>query len=368
MASPQDQRALRFVFREIAVPGKGMTVIRYFCIIKCMRPERKLGTSSTDDRLNAPKSFSVSHLRRIGCISLLCLFSLLLASCGGGGGGGNGQDAGDLTEAPYKVHDLLLAPASTGVYVAAHRGAHASFPENSLAAIREAARLGADFAEVDVRLTKDEVLVLMHDESLSGTTGVDAAVSSLTYAQIQDLTLLRSDPANPETLRVPTFAEAEALARELDIMLYVDMKTARVDLVADAVKAGPYYEVSLLHATPDQASQLHVRDPQLLLMPRLQTLDELTAVTAAVPGLKIVQLGQDQPDDGFRTAFCAAARDAGIKVQQNVLDTDGDLAAALGNYSVWKEFVDAGVWLLQTNEPALLVPKARKFRLTGQFP
>ena len=307
-------------------------------------------------------------MRPIGHAVLLCLFSLLLASCGGGGGGGNGQDTGDLPEAPYKVHDLLLAPASTGVYVAAHRGAHASFPENSLAAIREAARLGADFAEVDVRLTKDEALVLMHDESLSRTTGVDADVSSLTYAQIQDQTLLGSDSSNPETLRVPTFAEAEALARELGIMLYVDMKTARVDLVADAVKAGAYYEVSLLHATPDQASQLHARDPQLLLMPRLQTLAELNTIIAALPETRIVQLGQDLPDAGFRAAFCAAARDAGIKVQQNVLDISGDLAASLGNYSVWKEFVDAGVWLLQTDEPALLVPKARKFRLTGQFP
>lgn len=348
----------------LAFRRKARRIVRSFCMIGFMRPEWELGTSSTDDRLDAPKFLSVSRLRRIGCISLLCLFSLLLASCGGGGGGGNGQDTGDLPEAPYKVHDLLLAPASTGVYVAAHRGAHASFPENSLAAIREAARLGADFAEVDVRLTKDEALVLMHDESLSRTTGVDADVSSLTYAQIQDQTLLGSDSSNPETLRVPTFAEAEALARELGIMLYVDMKTARVDLVADAVKAGAYYEVSLLHATPDQASQLHARDPQLLLMPRLQTLAELNTIIAALPETRIVQLGQDQSDAGF----CAAARNAGIKVQQNVLDISGDLAASLGNYSVWKEFVDAGVWLLQTDEPALLVPKARKFRLTGQFP
>jgi len=46
------------------------------------------------------------------------------------------------------------------LHVAAHRGAHLKQPENSIAAIKEAIRLGASVVEVDVRATKDGVLVV----------------------------------------------------------------------------------------------------------------------------------------------------------------------------------------------------------------
>ena len=89
-----------------------------------MHRKRELEASTREDLPKETGSVSVSCMRPIGHAVLLCLFSLLLASCGGGGGGGNGQDTGDLPEAAYKVHDLLLAPASTGVYVTAHCGAY----------------------------------------------------------------------------------------------------------------------------------------------------------------------------------------------------------------------------------------------------
>ena len=58
------------------------------------------------------------------------------------------------------------------VQVVAHRGASASAPENTLAAIRRAVAVGVDLVEVDVRRTKDGALVLMHDSSLERTTNV----------------------------------------------------------------------------------------------------------------------------------------------------------------------------------------------------
>lgn len=305
--------------------------------------------------------FPVPPMRHIRHILLMVASVLLVVSCGGGAGQGGESSA--LPDEPYKVYDQLLDPASTGPYVAAHRGAHDQLPENSLAALREAARLGADFVEVDVRHTQDGVLVLMHDESLYKTTGVNADVSSMTYAQIQELTLWDSDASDPETMKVPTFAEAEALAREKGIMLYVDMKTSRKDLVLAAIQAGPYDDVCLLRASLEQATWFHEQDANLLLMPLAETIADLNAIIAAVPGVKIVELEADLPD----AAFCAAARAAGVKVQQNVIGL-GDIAATLGDDSVWAEFVKAGVWLLQTDQPGLLVPRARKYRQTGVFP
>ena len=61
--------------------------------------------------------------------------------------------------------------------VIGHRGAAAYAPENTLASFREARRRGAAWVEIDVKLTADGVPVLMHDDSLKRTTGVDRLVA-----------------------------------------------------------------------------------------------------------------------------------------------------------------------------------------------
>ncbi len=67
----------------------------------------------------------------------------------------------------------------------AHRGASRYAPENTIAAFRKARDLGATWVETDVRLTKDFIPVLHHDDSLLRTTGVDALVNEYTIAQIE---------------------------------------------------------------------------------------------------------------------------------------------------------------------------------------
>uniref|UniRef100_A0A7J3ZJ52 Glycerophosphodiester phosphodiesterase n=1 Tax=Fervidicoccus fontis TaxID=683846 RepID=A0A7J3ZJ52_9CREN len=70
--------------------------------------------------------------------------------------------------------------------VVGHRGAPMHAPENTLRAFREAIAQGADIVECDVRHTKDEVLVVYHDESLSRLVGVDKKVSELSYEQLRE--------------------------------------------------------------------------------------------------------------------------------------------------------------------------------------
>ncbi len=71
--------------------------------------------------------------------------------------------------------------------IIAHRGASAVAPENTLAAFREALDVGADGVEFDVRLSKDGVPVVIHDETLLRTAGIDARVDELTAEQLSRL-------------------------------------------------------------------------------------------------------------------------------------------------------------------------------------
>lgn len=71
--------------------------------------------------------------------------------------------------------------------IIAHRGASGSAPENTLNAVRQALRQGADAVEVDLRQTKDGVVVLMHDPSVDRTTNGAGIVGNITYSDIAPL-------------------------------------------------------------------------------------------------------------------------------------------------------------------------------------
>ncbi len=69
----------------------------------------------------------------------------------------------------------------------AHRSGPGAFPEQTIAAAREALRLGADLIEVDVRFTKDEQIAISHDKNLSRVFGVDKTVSNMTAEEFLSL-------------------------------------------------------------------------------------------------------------------------------------------------------------------------------------
>ncbi|MFD1506270.1 glycerophosphodiester phosphodiesterase [Georgenia yuyongxinii] len=79
-------------------------------------------------------------------------------------------------------------PATTGLpLVIAHRGNSSVAPENTLAALESAWRVGADVIEIDLQLTADGVAVVIHDETVDRTTNGAGRVDRLTAAQVADL-------------------------------------------------------------------------------------------------------------------------------------------------------------------------------------
>lgn len=83
----------------------------------------------------------------------------------------------------------LNDPKLKEVLVAAHRGDWRNFPENSLAAIESAVKMGVDIVEVDVQRTKDGQLILMHDGTLDRTTTGKGKISDWTLDSIKTLKL-----------------------------------------------------------------------------------------------------------------------------------------------------------------------------------
>lgn len=107
--------------------------------------------------------------------------------------------------------------------ISAHRGGPMrDFPENALETFENALQYGPVLIECDVRLTKDDKLVMMHDSTLSRTTDGSGKVADHTLEELKKLLL--KDPENKITaFRIPTFGEVLRWAKGR-VVLTVDVK------------------------------------------------------------------------------------------------------------------------------------------------
>lgn len=121
------------------------------------------------------------------------------------------------------------------VAITGHRGT-ATAPENTLAALREAAAQGADYAEIDVQRTADGAVVLLHDADLMRMAGDPRRIDQVTLPELASVDVgSRKDPRYAAE-RVPTLAQAIAVARDAGLRLNVELKYNRPDsLLAPAV-------------------------------------------------------------------------------------------------------------------------------------
>ncbi len=296
---------------------------------------------------------------RIISINLFAMLGILLIT-GCSETGSKKNDGGQNQR--LSAYECLTAPSCGRIMVAAHRGNHKDYPENSLASIRAAARIGADFAEVDVRDTSDGRLVLMHDSSVDRTTDGTGEVRDMSWEQIQQLNLDGGDASDPESNKVPLFSDVLALAKQLNIMIYVDQKTDRWDLVLAEIQAGDYEHTALVRDSIDNLVLMKEADDNVLVMPPCDDTKQLEGFKERISSLFIIELS-GAPDQELVSDF----HRAGVLVQQDVLAM-GDSKALVGNYTGWKDYVEAGVDLIQTEYPYLFIPALEQWQQTGDFP
>ena len=112
------------------------------------------------------------------------------------------------------------------IVVVAHRGLAPGYPENTLLAFRHALSLGVDFIEVDLRMTKDGIPVIIHDDTVDRTTDGRGGVDTFTLSEIKKLDA--GSFVGPEfaDTRIPTLEETLALVTSLGGKLLLDIKSS----------------------------------------------------------------------------------------------------------------------------------------------
>ena len=109
----------------------------------------------------------------------------------------------------------------------AHRGASERAPENTLAAFDLARDMGADGVELDVQMTKDDELVVIHDERVDRTTNGTGWVKDFTLAELKAFDASMGNEAYPNE-RIPTLGEVFDLLDDSQMLINIEIKDSRV--------------------------------------------------------------------------------------------------------------------------------------------
>lgn len=116
---------------------------------------------------------------------------------------------------------------STQPLVWAHRGASGYAPENTLAAFQKAVDLGADGVELDIQLTKDDQIVVIHDETIDRTSDGKGWVKDYTLEELRAFNYNRTKPEYKHA-DIPTMREVFELLKPTGLFINIEIKTGVV--------------------------------------------------------------------------------------------------------------------------------------------
>ncbi len=256
------------------------------------------------------------------------------------------------------------------VLVHGHRGARAVMPENTLPAFEYAIGAGADTLELDLAVTKDDVLVVSHDPRLNrticrGPGAGSPAIRTLTYEELQqwDCGALRNPLFPRQTpvpgTRIPALEQVLALAPRGSFGFNIETK-----IFADHPDYTP---------TPERFAQLlleAIRKHQVEKRVIVQSFDfrTLHAMKKLAPEIRLSAL-----DEKGKLDFAALAREAGAPIvspEKRLVTPEKVSAAHAAGLQVvpwtantteeWDKLIDAGVDAIISDDPAGLIAHLKK--------
>jgi len=246
---------------------------------------------------------------------------------------------------------------SGGVAISAHRAQSADdHPENSVAAIEATGRaIPGAILEIDAALTRDGVLVLMHDETMERTSTGRGRVADLSLAEVRS-TRLEATNGTVTDAPPPTLREALDAAGRFGAIASIDLKpsdeAATVALaravVAEVRAAGAQDRVILITYSPETARAVAALAPEMMISAGLNDVEGLEGLNAA-------QILAWTGTREARPALWQALAAVGVEAQFGTLGPAGrrldDQFAADGDVSEYRTLFEQGAVVIATDTP-----------------
>ncbi|MFK7824707.1 MAG: glycerophosphodiester phosphodiesterase [Oligoflexales bacterium] len=125
--------------------------------------------------------------------------------------------------------------------IIAHRGVTENAPENSWSAFEQAVKIGCDRIELDIRLTKDDIPIVMHDHTLNRTCSKNGIVSNLNYNEIKSIYLKNGE-------NIPLFSEVlEHFAPKIELNVELKGNNGKLaSIVGTIIRNSPHKDRIIL--------------------------------------------------------------------------------------------------------------------------
>ncbi len=276
-----------------------------------------------------------------------------------------------FTQSPFAAfsgYEEFVDSDSDKVLVMAHRADWRNYPENSIAAIQSCIDHNVDIIEIDVKKTKDGVMVLMHDSTVNRTTNGRGYVSKLTLEQIKALRMKNPDGAISDE-QVPTLEEAMTLVKN-KCMVYLDKSYPKyiIDCMRVLEKTGTV-DHAMFRATGSAQSVKETFESKGIDLASINIAFKITCSGIEKPAMEEIMSELELLDPEllqinynndrhvvFEPKNIAAIRQRGTRFFINVLPDRIHPDPKPGRKPVhWAWAIDKGINALQTDRPLWLV-------------
>lgn len=164
------------------------------------------------------------------------------------------------------------------VIISGHRGSRLEgYPENSLEALQKVSEMMPTFFEIDPRMTKDSVIVLMHDLKLDRTTNGTGKITDYTYEELQELNL-KDYYGNVTPYKIPTLDEVLEWGKDKTVFNF-DNKEIPWQIYSDNLKGkwNKYHNIMLSVRSLEEALFYYERNDNVMLCVEISDMEKYKA-------------------------------------------------------------------------------------------
>lgn len=293
--------------------------------------------------------------------------SMLLA-CGGVDGGNSffgGSTPKIVLNSADDLYQFLTYDENRYPLVSAHRGGpKAGFPENALETFEHHANQQALIIECDIRMTRDSVLILMHDETLDRTSNGKGRIADHTYEELQQFLLI--DPEGELTdFKIPTLDQALAWGKGKVVFTLDVKRDVPYTLVNESIQRNQAEAISVVITySADQAMVVNRLNPDLMISASIRSAGDLLRLNDRnIPDNRLVAfVGVSEVDRGVYELL----HGHGIMC---IIGTMGNLdsQAARRGEEVYEGLIERGADILSTDRPEEAGAVLQQYRTKNQI-
>lgn len=280
-------------------------------------------------------------------LGLIVIFGITLFSCKN-----NITVKNDTSNA---ATEKIVELSKENILVCAHRSFHTDAPENSLPSIKNAIQAGIDIVEIDVRTTKDSVLVLIHDKDIDRITTGKGLVKNYTFSELQQYNLKMKDSVTLD--KIPLLEDALKMAKG-KVIVNLDLKAVNYNQLYQMLKKyNMEKEVISYTGTLKEVNKMLDIDTLYAVMPLVKTKDEMLYYHQNIKSSL-----QHFTDESFTPENMDWMRKNNKIVFVNTL-WDEDDSFILGKMEAMDGVIALKPAIIQTDHPKLLIDYLRSKKL-----